>query len=172
MKVSNAFKFRPYPASFLFLVTYGVISALLIWIHESPPSDIPSHNEQQSMAINMTEAWNDLQKITTLGYHPYNSKVNDQVRQYLLSRIKAIIDENKADVQCADGAWYCGYEVELFDDMKSNVTIPGRNGLNVHFEGTNIIVYIHGKDEAAAPVLVNAHYDSVSTGYGMSSTMF
>lgn len=68
-----------------------------------------------------------------------------------------------------DDAWNCGYQVELFDDMKSNVTIGGgRGGLNVYFEGTNIIVYVHGTDDAEAPVLVNAHYDSVSTGYGKS----
>lgn len=78
------------------------------------------------------------------------------------------MEGNKAEVtaSCVDQEWFCGYKVELFDDLKSNVTIPGNNGLSVHFEGTNLIVYVHGADEAAAPVLVNAHYDSVSTGYG------
>lgn len=28
------------------------------------------------------------------------------------------------------------------------------------------MVYIHGSDKTLSPVLVNAHYDSVSTGYG------
>jgi hypothetical protein len=38
--------------------------------------------------------------------------------------------------------------------------------LEVYFEGTNIIVYIRGTNKDVSPVLVNAHYDSVSTGYG------
>lgn len=84
--------------------------------------------------------------------------------------------------------------VTIFNDMQSNVSFSSLGGIgsagqgrlpgtSVYFEGTNIMVYIRGSDDpegewwtsdsAAAlkshgkgGVLVNAHYDSVSTGYG------
>lgn len=78
----------------------------------------------------------------------------------------------------------------VFSDVTSNVTVSregkksnsdaGReSGISVYFEGTNIIVYIRGSEDGdedwwitgqeppeKGGVLVNAHYDSVSTGYG------
>ncbi|KAI9833013.1 MAG: hypothetical protein M1819_003845 [Sarea resinae] len=80
--------------------------------------------------------------------------------------------------------------VVIFDDMLSNATFSTapftsvkevEPGLSVYFEGTNIMVYIRGtededgewwrKKKSRSPnskggVLVNAHYDSVSTGFG------
>lgn len=75
----------------------------------------------------------------------------------------------------------------VFSDMTSNVTFSSEGkklsepGLSVYFEGTNIIVYIRGSEDGDGDwwtsgqeppekggVLVNAHYDSVSTGYGAS----
>ena len=57
---------------------------------------------------------------------------------------------------------------------------PPEPGYSVYFEGTNIIVYIRGsededgdwwknvnkKPQRLGGVLINAHYDSVSTGFG------
>jgi hypothetical protein len=66
--------------------------------------------------------------------------------------------------------------VDVFDDNISNTTFAsGRT--TVYFEGTNLIVAIRGSDDDEAfnstdrrpdngGVLVNAHYDSVSSGYG------
>ncbi|KAI4188176.1 MAG: hypothetical protein L6R41_002301 [Letrouitia leprolyta] len=78
----------------------------------------------------------------------------------------------------------------VFSDVASNVTfsIEGKKNtstsdreprVSVYFEGTNIIAYIRGSEDddrdwwstgqeppEKGGVLVNAHYDSVSTGYG------
>ena len=88
-----------------------------------------------------------------------------------------------------------GPAVVVFNDMTSNVSMttstpafgtqlgPKTCGLGTYFEGTNIIVYIRGTEDADGEwwksdmradqkmigkggVLVNAHYDSVSTGFG------
>lgn len=87
-----------------------------------------------------------------------------------------------------------GHSVTVFNDLLSNVTVsfgglPGsrkdgaETGNAAYFEGTNIIVYIRGtldeegewwskrRNNRKLPigkggVLVNAHYDSVSTGFG------
>ncbi|CAM1502701.1 Fc.00g074770.m01.CDS01 [Cosmosporella sp. VM-42] len=84
--------------------------------------------------------------------------------------------------------------VTLFDDQISNVTwtydTTRRLGANIgksawagqYFEGNNYYIYIHGKDDPPGDwwqsesrykkfrgkggVLVNCHFDSVSTGYG------
>ncbi|KFY17508.1 hypothetical protein V491_04979 [Pseudogymnoascus sp. VKM F-3775] len=83
--------------------------------------------------------------------------------------------------------------VTIFNDLQSNVTCSGLGpigadgkgrlpGQSVYFEGTNIIVYIRGTEDEEGEwwksnlhlrnthgqggILVNAHYDSVSTGFG------
>ncbi|KAI9742813.1 MAG: hypothetical protein M1818_003542 [Claussenomyces sp. TS43310] len=82
--------------------------------------------------------------------------------------------------------------VTIFNDLQSNVSFSsfafgsagqgGLPGISVYFEGTNIIVYIRGTEDEEGEwwnsedhsskrhgkggVLVNAHYDSVSTGFG------
>lgn len=145
--------------------------------------------------INVTEAWRDLQELTS-GFHPYNSHRNDDVRNWLLRRIDDILAENKA-------AYYVEQDygsgtpvssgtdagdqahVVVFNDMLSNSTTTASSTLSaplsVYFEGTNIMVYVRGREESnetwwrgqnpeppndKRAVLVNAHYDSVSTGFG------
>ncbi|KFX88283.1 hypothetical protein V490_07737, partial [Pseudogymnoascus sp. VKM F-3557] len=83
--------------------------------------------------------------------------------------------------------------VTIFNDLQSNVTCSGLGaigadgkgrlpGQSVYFEGTNVIVYIRGTEDEEGEwwksslhlrnthgqggILVNAHYDSVSTGFG------
>lgn len=119
----------------------------------------------------MTDAWHDLQTLTGFGYHPYNSKANDEVRSWLVQRIGQILTRNDV-LTCNRPPLACGFKVDFYDDMSTNVTIPGTNGLSVYFQGTNLIVHIHGESKDASPVLVNAHYDSVSTGYGKGLNTF
>ncbi|KAK6208689.1 peptidase family m28 family [Colletotrichum tabaci] len=81
-----------------------------------------------------------------------------------------------------------GPSVTIFDDTISNTTYLGTSGsfsqsgpYATYFEGTNKLVYIRGTEDedgewwngkrdarkiGQGGVLVNAHYDSVSTGYG------
>ncbi|PSS00741.1 hypothetical protein BD289DRAFT_382440 [Coniella lustricola] len=83
-----------------------------------------------------------------------------------------------------------GRDVTIFNDLQSNVTMsfsgtPGSpvSSVAAYFEGTNLVVYIRGTDDepgewwktrnkrqklpiGGGGVMVNAHYDSVSTGFG------
>lgn len=106
----------------------------------------------------------DINQITARP-HPYISHANDDVRSYLLSRLRPI-------------ALAHSY-VHLSDDLTSNASyvepgsIAGQNDRGVYFEGTNILVKIDGTDEPLANpskgpsgVLFSAHYDSVSTAPG------
>ncbi|KAI5811922.1 hypothetical protein BZA77DRAFT_391091 [Pyronema omphalodes] len=158
MTFLEAISFRPLPVTLLAVATYISLLTGLLWVHLVPPKVAPQF-ELNRWGVNLTDAWQDLRQITG-EFHPYNAHSNDNVRDFLLKRITDIVKENQ--VNGYDG------EIEIVDDNSSNVLFEGgnANGLTVYFEGTNIMVLVRGTDTTLSPVLVNAHYDSVSTGYG------
>ncbi|KAJ4289853.1 hypothetical protein N0V90_011185 [Kalmusia sp. IMI 367209] len=167
-RLSNPFAFTPLPVIFVTTATYIAIFAALLTVHLTVP-DYPS---KTPAGTNLTQAWTDLEYITRR-FHPYNSHANDDVRKYLLSRIQDIVASKNLRSD----------QVEIIDDNVSNATFSSKN-TTVYFEGTNIIVAIRGSYDKESfytnpetpmtverasrngGVLVNAHYDSVSTGYG------
>ncbi|KAJ5746358.1 hypothetical protein N7520_011540 [Penicillium odoratum] len=170
-KAKNPLAFTPGPVTIILTVVYLALLIPVIVIHEN----VPAAPRTSPKGLDLTEAWSDLQTLTG-GFHPYNSHRNDIVRSWLLERIDGI---HSSSVAAAAAANKTTPEVFVFDDLTSNLTsIDGQTG--VYFEGTNILVYIRGWEDkqenwwevpGKAPtgkggVLVNAHYDSVSTGYG------
>lgn len=174
MAFSNPLAFTRSPVTIITTAIYIALIAILIIIQVDLPSTPSSPTPVPG--VNLTEAWQDLQLLTSQ-YHPYNSHRNDFVHDWLISRIQAILKKNNASKKSA----------YLFDDQVSNLTSSTastkslkRGAISVYFEGTNIITYIRGteddkdewwEDEDGKPsqrhgVMVNAHYDSVSTGYG------
>lgn len=158
MTFLEAISFRPLPVTLLAVATYISLLTGLLWVHLVPPKVAPQF-ELNRWGVNLTDAWQDLRQITG-EFRPYNAHSNDDVRDFLLKRITDIVKENQ--INGYDG------EIEIVDDNSSNVLFEGgnANGLTVYFEGTNIMVLVRGTDATLSPVLVNAHYDSVSTGYG------
>lgn len=182
----NPIAFTPLPVTIIISLVYVALIAALLAVHlvvpEAPTSPTPF------AGINLTEAWLDLQTLTE-NYHPYNSRSNDHVRDWLLRRIEAILKSNDV-LPAADLDNHTSRITSLespvivFSDVTSNVSFSssrsaGEPGISVYFEGTNIIVYIRGSEEGEAGswwlknatpdnggVLVNAHYDSVPTGFG------
>jgi Peptidase family M28 len=175
---SNPIAFTKGPVTLLTTLVYAGIVISLILVH----TKLPTLPKKFPKGINITEAWLDLQELTA-SHHPYNSHSNDQVRDWLLLRIESILAEQET-VAPSDTE----PRVHVFSDLSSNLTFSspgsvtgaGASGLSIYFEGTNIIVYVRGsedgddnwwKDPKGKPnndggVLVNAHYDSVSTGFG------
>ena len=169
MKLFNPIAFRPLPVTYICAVVYLALIIPLLVVHHVVPQP------QNIAGANLTEAWLDLQTLSN-GFHPYNSRLNDGVRSWLLQRI--------GDIANGPGIPDGKAPMTVFDDMTSNLTfcLNGtytRSGASVYFEGTNIIVYIQGSQDDAEEwwlnggkpmgkggVLVNAHYDSVSTGFG------
>ncbi|KAL3415125.1 hypothetical protein V8F44DRAFT_632151 [Aspergillus fumigatus] len=172
---SNPLGFTPWPVTVITAVVYLALVVPLLVVHHVVPS-APSSSPK---GLNLTEAWADLQELTH-GFHPYNSHRNDEVHEWLLKRILELIDSAPPASEYGS----VGEEkpdIVVFDDTQSNLTFSGRgSGLGVYFESTNIMVYIrgweedrerwwedpHGRPAGKGGVLVNAHYDSVSTGYG------
>lgn len=91
MRLGNPFAFRPGPVSFWTSLVYLIIILSLVYVHETVPP-APSQRDLPE-GVNLTEAWSDLQAITRQ-HHPYNSHANDVVRDYLLRRLREILDRN------------------------------------------------------------------------------
>ncbi|RBQ83652.1 hypothetical protein VDGD_04651 [Verticillium dahliae] len=210
MKCYNPFGFRVGPVTFWTIIIYIALLVPLLWIHETVPP-APS-SPTPTPGINLTEAWHDLTTITK-HYHPYNSRDNERVGDYILERIATILDRNDvnwtlektgavqgtktiAPKRNADATLELSSRsssapsVTVFDDNLANVTwatdigMLGDHtaGVGTYFEGTNKLVYIRGTEDEEGEwwksgkndvrvigkggVLVNAHYDSVASGYG------
>lgn len=192
-RILSPIAFTPLPVTIITSTIYLSLIIALLVIHLVVPS-APS-NTTPVEGIDLIEAWRDLQELSN-GFHPYNSRRNDHVRDWLLLRIEAILNDNGIvhsndpyDELRHGGAAFS--HAVVFNDVVSNVTFSsngvisssGRQrqpGTSVYFEGTNIVVYIrgsedekgdwwnrsNGKHNGLGGVLVNAHYDSVSTGFG------
>ncbi|RFU23960.1 hypothetical protein B7463_g12382, partial [Scytalidium lignicola] len=213
MKLHDCYLFTPISVTAITTLVYFAIIIPLIVVHETVPK-APSNPTPYS-GVNLTEAWLDLSELTN-GYHPYNSRRNDEIRDWLLTRIDEMLKQNGArqsldnrlEEQQEGAVWrYQGAhhtigsssheskeppETVVFSDLVANYTgsalttigVSGRKlGISTYFEGNNIIVYIRGSEDEPGDwwndldidpakthgkggVLVNAHYDSVSTGYG------
>lgn len=178
MKLSNPIGFTRGPVSIIATTVYAAVITVLIIFQVS----VPVAPRATPKGTNLTEAWHDLQYLTS-SYHPYNSKRNVEVHDWLLKRVKTIVSQNEK------ASWHTTKETAkayVFDDDNANLTFssPGStsaaSGVSVYFEGTNIVLYVRGTDdeetkwwetpkgkpESRRGVLVNAHYDSVSTGFG------
>ena len=209
MKCYNPLSFTPMSVTIIVAVVYLAVFIPLLIVHETVPP--APKNPTLYRGLNLTEAWLDLTELTN-GYHPFNSRRNDVVRNWLLQRIESILDTNGAHFQSEDSlnleqrepqaaapASHSNPQVRaspaatIFNDLVSNFTstallsigLNGRNpGYSTYFEGSNIIVYIRGtedeegewwkstssyqasKTHGKGGVMINAHFDSVSTGYG------
>ena len=190
MKLKNPIAFTPLPVTIITSVVYAALIISLLVVHHvvpDPPKSIPG--------VDLDEAWLDLQTLSN-GFHPYNSHRNDVVRNWLLKRIESIVHgdghagfEVQDPITSSDSRTRTTNSsgtdpVVIFSDMTSNVSSVASSpssslGYSTYFEGTNIMVYIRGSEDDPANwwlskqepkhdggVLINAHYDSVSTGFG------
>lgn len=86
--------FRPLPVTLFTLVTYLSLFTALIWTDRRVPG-VASRSELDRWGVSVDEAFKDLEFLTRT-HHPYNSRSNDGVREYLLARIQQILSENGA----------------------------------------------------------------------------
>ena len=183
----NPFAFTPLPVTIITSLVYLALIVSLLLVHHTVP-EAPGN----LAGTNLTEAWLDLQTLTN-GFHPFNSQRNDYIRDWLLQRVTAIVMQNGASLASYPSSGGTLEQVHgssedaaivIFSDNVSNVSFQfdqkGKAPVpSVYFEGTNIIVYIRGseddpddwfltnkKPQSKGGVLVNAHYDSVSIGFG------
>ncbi|KAL9070575.1 MAG: hypothetical protein Q9157_005762 [Trypethelium eluteriae] len=170
--------FSPIPVTIIVVLVYAALFVSLLYTHlVVPPS--PSRVSTYP-AVDGDVAWRDLQELSN-GFHHFNTHRNDEIHNWLLHRIESILRKNKVEFDANRAETLIAHSpapVVVFNDRTSNVSVS-RDTSSTYFESTNIIVYIRGTDDenedwwkAHKPykgqggVLVNAHYDSVSTGFG------
>ncbi|EFX01258.1 peptidase family m28 family [Grosmannia clavigera kw1407] len=196
MFLPNPFAFRPAQVTFWTTITYLALLVPIIYLQEAVPG-APAESALPR-GISLSEAWADLANLTG-AYHPANSHANELVRNFLIQRIREILDDNgvtwttqedrvgnaASPTEISASRAGAGVDAVLFDDMRANVTYTssGSDGTRsvMYYEGTNVYVYVRGTDDApgewwqpgaeAGPsakqlVLVNAHYDAVSSSFG------
>ncbi len=187
LRLGNPFAFKSVVVQVVVLLVYCALFTALLTVHLSLP-DAPKASP--AAGLNVTQAWRDLQWLSD-GFHPYNSRRNDKVRDWLLHRIEHTLRENNVTSRTESlvssykrpHSWNASTPapVVIFNDLGSNITYQTSFNQSTYFEGTNIIVYIRGTEdpgkddwwqrnheshERKGGVLVNAHYDSVSSGFG------
>lgn len=91
MKLRNPLEFRHGPVNFFTTVIYLALIVPLLYVHETVPS--PPAEEALSSGLSLSEAWRDLLNITR-EFHPYNSRANEQVREFLMERSRQILTRN------------------------------------------------------------------------------
>ena len=182
--------FRPVFVQVLVVFTFVALLASLLYTNRVVPP--APRSATPATGINLTQAWLDLQHLT-FNPHPYNSHDNDGVRNWLLSRAEDILTQNKVDFAVENTLNSSSTDsatapVVLFNDLSSNITFSSSGSkTTIYFEGSNIIIYVRGTEDPSGSfwrnstntssgkypitkikggVLINAHYDSVSTGYG------
>lgn len=184
-KSKNPFGFTPWPVTVWTTLILAALLSSLVAVHNTVPP--PPKKESPKPGINITQAWLDLQHLTD-GFHPYNSHRNNDVRTWLLKRIDEILERNNASVATALGKGKKGDKkqedtaVKIYNDLESSLLFSSKDSpITVAFNGENIIVYIRGSDDEEGlwwedahekdtfhkyGVLINAHFDSVPSGYG------
>ena len=183
---SNPIAFTPLPVTILISLVYAAIIISLLVVHHV----LPDVDPKSIPGVDLDEAWRDLQTLTSQ-FHPYNSHRNDEVRTWLLDSIEYYTSSAGAgghNAVASEQHLMTDPPVLIISDMTSNVSWTQNKTLikppfSSYFEGTNVMVYIRGWDDDPSDiwlqthsskrqggVLINAHYDSVSTGYGATDT--
>lgn len=174
----NPFGFGPYVVTFFTAVIYTGLLVALITTHHVLPAAPSDPTPSSWPGVNITEAWSDLEHLSS-NFHPFNSRPNIAVRKWLLARVGQILDTNNVQWKEAAEDDKGPVSVTVFDKDTSNVTYTDARRFTVYYESDNVMIYVRGAQDSEdewwtnsttyqgpGGVLVNAHFDSVSTGYG------
>ncbi|CCF57033.1 hypothetical protein KAFR_0C00370 [Kazachstania africana CBS 2517] len=158
--LKSTFRYRKTNVS-IFLIT-GYISIICLYLYDqfSYKYMLPSTDDENAVIL-LETAWKDLQNIT-FSYHPYTSRDNDRVHDYLLQRVEEIVKDTSFS--------------DLYDDSKlqtSNLfrqqdvfNVSSPRSRIIYFESSNIVVKLQGRNPTLPGLLISAHFDSVPTSHG------
>ncbi|KAH3679383.1 hypothetical protein WICMUC_001003 [Wickerhamomyces mucosus] len=149
------FGFRKTSLTLFVVITYALV-ILLFPLQKKYNLTLPSHAPSY-----LDSAWSDLQ-IISKNPHPYISHANDDVHDYIYSRVHELAS-NSSIVTIDDDV---ETNLTVFDIIKSTWNSTSEASPLHYFESGNILVKIEGRDPTLEGVLLSAHFDSVPTAYG------
>lgn len=155
------FRFRKTNFSIVLLLTSLVIAAIAVLERQQYKFVLPKPSDDFKYKL-LEDAWLDLQHIT-FTFHPYSSRANDEVHDYILRRVKELTKDKEEYIQTWDD--YVNSTNILFkqpDVFNSSSTMSRV----IYFESSNILVKILGSNPELPALLISAHFDSVPTSYG------
>ncbi|QLQ80452.1 hypothetical protein HG537_0D04520 [Torulaspora globosa] len=155
--LSSIFRFRKTNVSLICVLTYSLILILYVFDHVHYKHTLASSDDFSRAPELLENAWLDLQNITET-FHPFTSRANVMVHDYLLERV----------VKMTHGVGYA----TVSDDIENDRIHLGKGvrfdeiGYVTYFESANILVKIEGKQSKLPALVLSAHYDSVPTAHG------
>ncbi|KAK3055701.1 hypothetical protein LTR09_003622 [Extremus antarcticus] len=191
----NPFGFVPTQVSLISSALYIALFAVLIWIHTTVPSVPSDPTPMKGVNLTQAwldlgfvsdghhpvdSRRNEVVRSYLLERIEGVLESNGADYKVLLERVggKVVNETGMREERVKERP----RAVTVFDDRRSNVTFVDdfrKEPCTCYSESTNIMVYIRGKEdpkedwwnsteryEGQGGVLVNAHYDSVSSGYG------
>ena len=186
----NPLSFTPSPVTTITVVVYIVVIASLLFVHHILP------NPSQIDGVDLNEAWHDLQTLSTRFHpynshanddvrHFLLQRIEEIAQPRNASTVHPPVrDPLHLTKQINPRGSVAAQDIVVFSDTSSNISSATnasllRPGYSAYFEGTNVLVYIRGSDDDPSDwwlkdrkpagdggVLINAHYDSVATGFG------
>ncbi|CCH62259.1 hypothetical protein TBLA_0G03220 [Henningerozyma blattae CBS 6284] len=163
----SIFRFRKTNISIFLLVTYACIGLIYIYDHTRYKITLPNPLLEPELNSLMESAWLDLQNVTST-FHPYGSRDNDRVHDYLKFRIQQIVSTNNGTKRNSF--------VEVSDDYSNNLTLlfkqqdtfnaTSTKSRVIYFESSNLLVKLQGKNNSLPGLLISAHFDAVPTSLG------
>ncbi|KAH8916333.1 Zn-dependent exopeptidase, partial [Atractiella rhizophila] len=146
--------FRRGPVTTLIVVSTILLLYFICAAQYIQPSSHLSQNPSDEPRYNLSRSYSDLQHITAHP-RPYNSHANDDVKSYLITRIKEEI------ARCH---WA---ELDVDDTKKAFQSSSISSGIT-YAESGNLLVRFNGSDGKAESTLFSAHYDSGAISRGAS----
>ncbi|KAH8880923.1 hypothetical protein GQ53DRAFT_889425 [Thozetella sp. PMI_491] len=137
MRLSHAFSFQPLPVAAWTLITYLIFLIPSVVVHETVPP-APKNADQPLRGVNATEAWLDLLTLTNK-YHPFPSRRNEELYEWLLGRVQTILDRNGVSyTNSSIGGIRQGGENEGEDNQPPAVYATGSRLRGSYAHGTDI----------------------------------
>ncbi|CCE82876.1 Piso0_002631 [Millerozyma farinosa CBS 7064] len=151
------FGYRKTSLTALVLIT-AILTYVVVTIEQSLTYSVTLPRSKFEKSI-LESSWLDLQEIGR-EQHPYDSRGNDRVHDYLEIRINEFVNKKPYiifdnDLNYTNNIMYRGAAARNFNDV-------------TYYESNNLLVKVEGKNKDLPALLLSAHFDSVPTGFGVT----
>ncbi|KAG0678309.1 hypothetical protein C6P42_000526 [Pichia californica] len=152
---SNLFKFRKTSLSLLVILTY--VTVIILQEFAVVRSLTPPIHEPDILK----DAWDYLQIISS-SKHPFTSRENDNIHDYLQNVIDALVE----DIPYISTSYDKSENHTILINQHDVFNKSNDDNRIIYYESSNLLVKIEGSNSKLPGLLISAHYDSVPTSFG------